>query len=99
MKLAAKVAQERAALVGQRRCQPGGRIERLRDLEEVGGIEATATPGALDPRADVVGRSDPDSGPLVEQGSRLVGLVEATRDENRVCGRFERFGEPAARGE
>ena len=61
----------------QRRGEAGGGVERLHDLEEMGGIEATAPDRPPDPWVDVVGAADADAGPLLEQGTRLVGLVEA----------------------
>ena len=63
VQLAAEIAKQRPPLVGKRRGEPRRRVERLRDLEEVGRIEPAAAGGALDPRPDVVRRPDPDPRP------------------------------------
>ena len=99
VELAPEVAQQRPALVGERRRQPRGRIERVGDLEELGRLQPSATRGPLDRRADVAGRSDPDARPLLDERPRLVGLVERAGDDDRVIGRLERLGQPARRPE
>ena len=99
MQLAAELAQQRPPLVGQRRRQPGGRVERLGDLEELGRVEPAAAGRALDRRPDVVGRPDPDARPLLDQAAGLVGLVERPRDDDRVARRLERLGQPPRRRE
>src|SRR5690606_11814523 len=63
------------------------------------GIQASATRGALDRRTDVVGRPDPDTWPILREGARLVGLVEAARDDDRVVRRLERLGQATRRRE
>ena len=97
MQLAAEVAEQRPPLVGKRRGEPRRRVERLRDLEEVGRIEPTAPGGTLDPRPDVVRRPDPDPRPILEQRPSLVRLIEATRHDHPVTRRFERLGKPPRR--
>ena len=99
MQLATEVAQQRSPLVGEGRRKPRGRIERLGELEELGGIEATAAGGSFDRRADVVGRPDPDPRSILEQRSRLVGLVELAGDDDWVGRRLEGFRQPARRRE
>ena len=99
MQLAAEVAEQRPPLVGKRRGEPRRRVERLRDLEEVGRIETTAPSGALDPRPDVVRRPDPDPRPILEQRPSLVGLVEAARHDHRLARRLEPLGQPTRRTE
>jgi len=91
--------EERAPLVGQARREPHGRIERGGDLEELGRLQPAAPRGSLVRRADVVGAADPDPGALLEQRSRLVGLVEAARHDHRVARRLERLGQPPRRRE
>jgi thioredoxin reductase (NADPH) len=58
----AELAQERPAIVGQGRREPGRRVEGLGQLEELRGLEAAAARGALDGGSDVVRRADPGAG-------------------------------------
>ena len=66
MELAAKVAEERPSIVGERGREPIGRIERLRDLDELRRVEPAAARRPFDGRADVVGGPDPDPRTLLE---------------------------------
>ena len=99
MQLSTEVAQQRSPLVGQGRRKPRGRVERLGELEELGGIEATAAGRSFDRRADVMGRPDPDARSLLEQRPRLIGLVELAGHDDRVGRRLEGFRQPARRRE
>ena len=47
----------------------------------------------------MLGAADTDAGPVAEQRSCLVGLVQPTRDDDRVGGRLEDFGETTRRRE
>src|SRR5512135_2080617 len=96
MQLAAEVAEQRAALVGERGREASRRIERLGDPEELRWIETPAARGTLGPRPDVVGRPDADAGAVHEERPGLVRLVEAPRDEHRVAAGDEGLGEPPA---
>src|SRR5919201_1755942 len=95
MKLTAELTQQRPPLVGEGGGQTGGGVERVRDLDELGRIEATATRGAFDPRSDVVRRTDTHARPLAEEVAGLVGLVEPASDDDRVAARLERLCETA----
>ena len=95
MQPAPEVAQQRATLVGERGREAGRRVERLDDLEELRGIEASAAGRPADPGLDVVRGADPDAGTLLEQRAGLVGLVEGARDDHGVGRRLERLGDAA----
>ena len=64
VQLAPDVAEQRATLVGERRREARGRVERLGDLEELAGLQPAAAGRALHRRADVVRRADADAGSL-----------------------------------
>ena len=96
---ATEVAQQWPALLGERRLEARGGVERLGDLEELRRVEPAAPRRAPDPRLDVVRGTDPHPGPLLEQLARLVRLVEAAGDDDRVAGRLEVLGEPPRRVE
>jgi hypothetical protein len=96
---AADLAQQGPPLLRQRGRQPGGRVERLGDLQEVRGIQPASPDGASHPGFDVVGGTDPDAGPLLQERSGLVGLVKAPGHDHRVGGGLESLGQPAGRGE
>src|SRR5207249_2996475 len=91
--------EERPPVVRQRVLEPGGGIERVGELEELGGIEPAAARRPLDGGPDVVRGADPDSWPLGQERTRLVRLVEAARDEDRVALGQERLGQTARRRE
>ena len=93
MQLATEIAQERSALVGEDRREAGRGVERLRDLEELGGLEAPAADRPVDRRSDVACRADPCAGSLLEEVAGLVGLVQAAGDDDRVARRFQRLGQ------
>ena len=97
MELLAKLAQERAALLGQDRSEPAGRLEGLGDLDEVGRIQPATPARPLNPGSDVVGRADPSRGSLAQQATGLVRLIERPSDQDRLVRRFEGIGEPPAR--
>ena len=94
VQLAPEIAQERPPLVREQRGQAGRRVERGGDLEELGGFEATAAGGSLDGRPDVVRGPDAETGPFLEEGDRLVGLVEGAGDQDGVVRRVEGLGQP-----
>ena len=77
MEAATEVPQERPALLREGRGESRGRVQGLRDAEELRRIQASAAQRAPNPRLDVVGRADPDPRPVLEQGSGLVRLVQA----------------------
>ena len=96
MELAGERVEQRPAVVGERRLEAGGGVERVGDLEELLGVEASAACRPLNRRADVVRCPDPDARPLGQQRARLVGLVEASGDDHRVGRWLERRGQPLA---
>ena len=80
--------------------EPGGRVERLGDLEELGRFEPAAAGRPLDrPARCRAAAPIPTPGPLLEKRARLVGLVEAARDDDRVVRRLEGLGQAARRRE
>jgi hypothetical protein len=83
---------------GSARCglQAGGGIERGPDVEELLRVQAAAANGTLDRGPDVAGTGDPDAGALLDERSRLVGLVQRTGDEDRVCLGLEQLGDAVA---
>ncbi len=95
VELAPELAQQRAPVVGQRRRQPGGRIEGVGDLEELGRVQAAAAGRALDGRPDVAGGADADARPLLDERPGLVGLVEHPAHHDRVARRLEGRGQPS----
>ena len=99
MELAPEVPQQRAPLVGERRGEARGGIERVGDAEELLRLEATAACCAVDPGSDVVRPTDTDARSLAEQRSCLVGLVELSPDDDRVRRWLERLGHPLGRRE
>jgi hypothetical protein len=99
MELAGERVEQRPAVVGDRRLEAGGRVERVGDLEELGGVETAAAGRALDGGTDIVRPADPDAGTFGEQGAGLVGLVEAAGDDHRVRRGFERRRQPLRRWE
>ncbi len=94
MQVAGEIAQERATVVGDDGRQPRGRIEGLRDLQELGGFQASAADRTADRRSDVAGGTDPGPRTLAEERSRLVRLVEPTSDDDRVARRLEGLRQP-----
>jgi hypothetical protein len=76
--------QERPTVVVERGREPRGGVERVGEAEELGGFQPASPDGPFDGGPDVLGRPDADSGPLGEKGSRLIGLVQAPRDDDRV---------------
>ena len=60
VQVAAQVAQQRPAVVGEDGGQSRGRIERVRDRQEVRRLEPAAADRPLDARPDVVRAADPD---------------------------------------
>jgi hypothetical protein len=99
VELAADLAQQRPALVGEGRREAGCGVERVGDLQELGGLETPAADRALGPRSDVVARADPDPGTVAQERPSLVRLVEGAGDEDRVRLRLQRVGQPARRRE
>jgi hypothetical protein len=99
VKVAAELTEQRPPLVREGRLESRGCVERLGDLEELGRVEAPASSRALRPRTDVVGRADTDTRTVAQQAAGLVGLVEATGDEDRVALRRQRLGQAARRPE
>ena len=93
VEVAAEVAQEWPAFIGEQRPEAGRGVERLGDLEELGGFQPPATGRALDRGADVARRPDPGAGPLLEEGPRLVRLVEPAGHDDRVIRWFEGLGQ------
>ena len=81
---AAKVPQERPPFLGQGGRKPRGGLERLHDLHELLRVEAPAAHGPTHPGVDVMRSPDADPRPVLEQGTRLVGLVEAAGDDEGV---------------
>ena len=67
VELAAEVAQQRPALVGEGRAEAGGRVERLGELEELRRVQPAAAGRPLDRRPDVVRGADADARALLEQ--------------------------------
>ncbi len=84
------------AIVGEGRGESGGRIEGLGDLEELTGLQPTASIGALDRWSDVARRPDAHRRSFGEEGTGLIRLVQATLDQDRIVRRLERQGEPMA---
>src|ERR687887_86183 len=84
MQLATELPQERSPLVGKRCREAGGGVQRVSDLDELRGIEASASDRPFDPRADVMRRADADPRSPEEELARLVGLVEAAGNDHRV---------------
>ncbi len=99
VEVVAELAQQRPPVVGEQRAQPGGRVERLADLEELGRFEAAAAGRPFDRRPDVGRRTDPGSRSLLEERARLIGLVESARHDDRVARRLEGLGEASRRRE
>ncbi len=95
MERSPELAQQRSTLLGQRGRQARRRIQRLRELEELGRVEAAAASRALDRRPDVVRAADPGRRPIDQQRACLVGLVERPGDDDRVRARLERGGQSA----
>ncbi len=86
MNLAGEGVQERAAVVRQARLEAGGRVQGVRQLQELGRVESPTARRPLDGRADVMSCPNTDTGPFDEQGPRLVRLVEGPGDDDRVRG-------------
>jgi hypothetical protein len=99
VELAAEIAQQRPPLVGERRGEPGRRIERVGDPEELLGLEAAAASCSVEQRRDVVRPADADARSIAQERARLVRLVELAGDDDRVGGRLQALGEPARRRE
>ncbi len=99
MELVTELAQQRPALVGERRRQPRGRIEGVGDRQELFRIEPPATDRAFDRRADIMRRTDAHTRVVRQERPRLVGLVELARDDDRIRRRLERLGQPTRRWE
>jgi hypothetical protein len=99
VQLPPEVAQQRSALVGERRGQASGRIERLGDRQELLRVQATAPCGPFDGWTDVVGGPDPDPGPLLQEAPRLVRLVELPGHDHWIGRRLQGLGQAARRRE
>ena len=99
VQVVAEIAEERPALVGKGRPEARRRVERIGDLEEPGRIDPSTAGGPLDPRSDIVGGADTDTGPFGEEGTGLVGLVEAAGDDHRIGRRLEGLGQSPTRPE
>ena len=99
MELAPELAQERASLVGEGRREAHGGIERIDDLEELGGIEPAAASRPFHGRTDVVRGADPDAGPFLDERPRLVRLVETARHDHGIGRRLEGLRQPVRRRE
>ena len=84
MELAPEVAQQRATLVGERRRQTGGRVERVRDGQELLRLQTAAAGRPFDGWLDVVRAADTDSGSIGQEPTRLIRLVESARDDDGV---------------
>ncbi len=95
----AELAQERPAVIGEQGSQPRGRIERLADLEELDGFEATSSGRPFDRGPDVGRPADAGARSLLDERARLIGLVEPARDDDRVARRLECLGEASRRRE
>ena len=95
----AEVAQERPALLGERRGQPCGGVEGVGDPDELLRVEPAAARRTTHPRIDVVGGTDAHAGPFLEQGPGLVRLVEPAADDDLVAGRDEGLREAPGRVE
>ena len=85
MELPGERMEQRPAIISERGLESGRRVEGVGQLQELHGVEAAAADRAFDRRADVVGRSDTDAGTFREERPGLIGLVEATGDEDRVA--------------
>src|SRR5439155_20205131 len=72
--------------------------QRVEDLLHRSGLEAATALSPRQPGPDVPRPGHADPGTLLEERSRLVGLVEGTRDDEGVRGWLQRLGKPAARG-
>ncbi len=96
VELPTEVAQERPTLLGKGGPEPGDRVERVGDPQEVARIEPAAPRRPADPRADVVRGADADRRAFAEECPGLVGLVERPSDDDRVVRRLERLGQPAS---
>jgi hypothetical protein len=99
MQLATQLAEQRPSLVGERCGQAGDRVQRVGDGQEPLGIQPAPARRTFDERPDVVRRADADARSILEQRTRLVGLVEPARDDDRVGRGFQGLGEPARRSE
>jgi DNA mismatch repair protein MutS2 len=65
----------------------------LRSITRI--VEAAAAGRPFHGGTDVGRRTDPDAGPVLDEGARLVGLVEGPRDDDRVVGRLQRLRQAA----
>ena len=99
MELAGEVPEERPAILGEGRPKPRRRLDRVGDLEELGRVEPATARRAVHGRGDVVRRADADARALLEQGPRLVGLIQTTCHDHKVCTREKCFRQPPARPE
>ena len=93
MELAPEVAQQRATLVGERRRQSGGRVERVRDGQELLRLQTAAAGRPFDGWLDVVRAADTDPGSIGQERARLIRLVEPARDDDGVGRWLERLGQ------
>lgn len=91
-----ELAQERAPVLGQGVVEPPGGVQRLGDLDQLGGVEPTAAGGPVDRRADVPGAGDAHVGSLGQERPRLGRLLEPALDHDRVGRRLVRLGQAAA---
>jgi hypothetical protein len=87
------------SLVGERRGEAGGRVQGLGDPEELRRVQASSADGPVHPRPDVLRSPDAEAGTLLQQGSRLVRLIEHPGDHDVVRGWLQPIGESVRRGE
>ena len=87
VQFASQLVEEGAPIVDEDGGQPRRRIEGLGKLEELERLQAAATGRPLDPRPDVARRADADARPVLDQRPRLVRLVEAAGDHDRIGAR------------
>ena len=99
VELVTELAQQRPALVGERCRQPRGRVERVGDRQELFRVEPAAADRAFDRWADVMRRTDAHARTVRQERTRLVGLVEPARHDDRIGRRLQRLGQASRRRE
>src|SRR6185436_5227062 len=75
-----ELAQQRPARLGEMRLEGPGGLKGRPDVQELLGVQTSRARGALDRRPDVARAHDADPRSLLEEGARLIRLVEATLD-------------------